>query len=79
MAYYIDKLPRLFSIISTILLFTVASRAQSACQLVQVPLADRVRQAPLVVEASVSRQQVERLPSGAHLVTRSQLEVYKVF
>lgn len=81
MAYYIDKLPRLFSIILITLSVTttVAVRAQSACQLVPVPLADRVRQAPLVVEASVGRQQVERLPSGAHLVTRSQLEVYKVF
>ncbi len=53
-------------------------RAQDACLLVPVPLAQRVQQATLVVEARVASQQTEVAPSG-HLVTRHVLAVYKVF
>ncbi len=52
-------------------------RAQG-CLLVPVPLAQRTAQAALVVEARVTSQQPERAPNG-HIVTRHQLEVYKVF
>ncbi len=48
------------------------------CLLVPVPLAQRAQQAALVVEARVASQQPERAPNG-HIVTRHQLEVYKVF
>ena len=47
--------------------------------LVPVALSQRVQSAPLVVEARVASQQTERLPNGRHIVTRSQLDVYKVF
>jgi hypothetical protein len=52
--------------------------AQSTCLLVPVPLSQRTQQAHLVVEARVASQQVEPA-TGGHLVTRSVLEVYKVF
>ncbi len=52
--------------------------AQSTCLLVPVPLSQRSQQARLVVEARVASQRVEATASG-HLVTRSVLEVYKVF
>ncbi len=52
--------------------------AQSTCLLVPVPLSQRSQQARLVVEARVASQQVESA-AGGHLVTRSVLEVYKVF
>jgi len=52
--------------------------AQSTCLLVPVPLSLRSQQARLVVEARVASQQVEPA-AGGHLVTRSLLEVYKVF
>ncbi len=52
-------------------------RAQG-CLLVPVPLAQRTQQAALVVEARVTSAQAERAPNG-HIVTRHQLEVYKVF
>ena len=61
------------------LLAPTCLRAQSACMLVPTDLAQRVQNAPLVVEARVSSQQVERSPSGQHIVTRSQLSVYKLF
>lgn len=48
------------------------------CQLVPVPLAERVQEATLVVEAQVSRQQAEELRPG-RIVTRSALTVFKVF
>jgi len=54
-----------------------AGRAQSACLLAPVALAQRSQQAALVVEARVASQQVVSL--GGHLVTRNTLEVYKVF
>ncbi len=54
-------------------------RAQgSACLLVPVPLAQRVARATLVVEARVLDQRVLSA-AGNHLITESQLEVYKVF
>ncbi|MGI4835566.1 MAG: T9SS type A sorting domain-containing protein [Janthinobacterium lividum] len=52
--------------------------AQSACLLVPVPLAQRVRAATLVVEARVASQQAELQASG-HLATSYTLGVYKVF
>lgn len=52
--------------------------AQSTCLLVPVPLSQRSQQARLVVEARVASQQVE-LAAGGHLVTRSLLDIYKVF
>jgi hypothetical protein len=52
--------------------------AQSTCLLVPVPLSQRSQQARLVVEARVASQQVEPA-AGGHLLTRSVLEVYKVF
>jgi hypothetical protein len=52
--------------------------AQSTCLLVPVPLSQRSQQARLVVEARVASQQVEQA-AGGHLLTRSVLEVYKVF
>ncbi|MGI4741098.1 MAG: hypothetical protein ACRYG7_38520 [Janthinobacterium lividum] len=52
-------------------------RAQG-CLLVPVPLVQRTQQAALVVEARVTSAQAERAPNG-HIVTRHQLEVYKVF
>jgi len=52
--------------------------AQSTCLLVPVPLSQRSQQARLVVEARVASQRVEEA-AGGHLVTRSVLEVYKVF
>ncbi|QKG52168.1 IPT/TIG domain-containing protein [Hymenobacter sp. BRD67] len=52
--------------------------AQSTCLLVPVPLAQRVQQAALVVEARVSSQQPEQGVNG-HIVTRSTLDVFKVF
>ena len=52
--------------------------AQSTCLLVPVPLSQRSQQARLVVEARVASQRVEPA-AGGHLVTRSTLEVYKVF
>jgi hypothetical protein len=61
------------------LLMPAGLHAQSSCMLVPVELTQRVHGAPLVVEARVTSQQTERLPSGRHLVTRSQLDVYKVF
>jgi hypothetical protein len=61
------------------LLLPAGLRAQSACMLVPVALPQRVQNAPLVVEARVTSQQTERLPNSRHLVTRSQLAVYKVF
>jgi hypothetical protein len=62
------------------LLWAAAPRpahAQSGCQLVPVPLAQRSQQARLVVEARVASQQVASL--GGHLLTRNVLEVFKVF
>ncbi len=61
------------------LLVPAGLRAQSVCMLVPIDLAQRVHSAPLVVEARVSSQQVERSASSQHIVTRSQLTVYKVF
>lgn len=61
------------------LLLPAGLRAQSSCMLVPVELTQRVYSAPLVVEARVASQQTERLPNGRHIVTRSQLDVYKVF
>lgn len=51
-------------------------RAQN-CLLAPVPLAQRSQQASLIVEARVASQQVAEL--DGHIVTRQQLEVYKVF
>jgi hypothetical protein len=68
-----NKLITLF--ISTLPLL---GHAQSTCLLVPVPLGQRAQQARLVVEARVASQQVEQAANG-HLITRSVLEVYKVF
>ncbi|WP_151088190.1 IPT/TIG domain-containing protein [Hymenobacter baengnokdamensis] len=51
--------------------------AQGTCLLVPVPLAQRVQQAALVVEARVVSQQPEQ--AAGHIVTRSTLDVFKVF
>jgi hypothetical protein len=53
--------------------------AQSGtCMLVPVALDQRVQAAALVVEARVTSQRAEAAPGG-HIVTRSQLDIYKVF
>ncbi|MCA8829884.1 T9SS type A sorting domain-containing protein [Hymenobacter pini] len=52
-------------------------RAQEACLLEPVPLAQRIAQAPLVVEAWV--QNVRSVNDGNHIVTLNALEVFKVF
>jgi hypothetical protein len=65
-------------VISTLPLLPLLGHAQSTCLLVPVPLSQRTQQARLVVEARVASQQVEQA-AGGHLVTRSVLEVYKVF
>jgi hypothetical protein len=54
-------------------------RAQSTCMLLPVSLAQRVQAATLVVEARVSSQQAERRTLGRQIVTRNQLQVFKVF
>ena len=65
-------------IIFLLLAFPARLRAQAGCMLTPVPLAERVRLAPLVVEARVVHQRPEALPGG-HLATRSTLLVFKVF
>ncbi|WP_223649808.1 matrixin family metalloprotease [Hymenobacter psoromatis] len=52
---------------------------QSACSLVPVALAQRVQEAPLIVEARVTSQQVAQAAGTHGLATRQQLEVFKVF
>jgi hypothetical protein len=61
------------------LLVPVRGHAQSTCMLLPVPLAQRVQGATLVVEARVNSQQAEHRATGRHIVTRSQLQVFKVF
>ena len=72
-------LPRFSHTLFLLCLFAIPQllRAQG-CLLVPVSLAQRTQQAALVVEARVTSQQPERAPNG-HIVTRHQLEVYKVF
>jgi hypothetical protein len=53
--------------------------AQSTCMLVPVDLSLRMQQAPLVVEARVASQQAEQRAGSRHIVTRNQLEVFKLF
>jgi len=66
--------PRFYYLLLAVLAWPLASRAQ----LVPVPLAARVQQATLIVEAEVGAATAERLPDG-HLATRHALTVYKVF
>jgi hypothetical protein len=47
--------------------------------LVPVDLSLRMQQAPLVVEARVASQQAEQRAGSRHIVTRNQLEVFKLF
>ncbi|RSK23989.1 T9SS type A sorting domain-containing protein [Hymenobacter metallilatus] len=52
-------------------------RAQEACLLEAVPLAQRLEQATLVVEARVKATRSQ--DTGAHIFTFNELEVFKVF
>ncbi|GAA4008534.1 hypothetical protein GCM10022408_20860 [Hymenobacter fastidiosus] len=61
-----------------VLLGTLPVAAQTGCLLRPVPLPERVAAAPLIVEASVGRQQV-LAGRNDHLFTVSELTVYKVF
>jgi hypothetical protein len=68
-----------FSGVLGAVLLPASLRAQSTCMLAPVGLAQRVQQAPLVVEARIVSQRTERLAQGPHLVTRTYLQVFKVF
>ncbi|WP_170172751.1 T9SS type A sorting domain-containing protein [Hymenobacter rigui] len=59
------------------LLLTGPLHAQEACMLEPVPLAQRVAQATLIVEARV--ESTHSQDTGPHILTFNELEVFKVF